>query len=393
MEPPTGEMSHDACKDAAAGGGLILSACLSSLGSSSSGGGGRGRTSIAATASTRSPPGKRRRRIEPGEQHTGGGGAAQDSPPLGPLRVLLTTAGSNAKASGIGRGGGEGIGNRGATTACSSTGSSASAGRLLSSAAMDLAHSLAARSSSARCCRGCGGSGGGTTSHGIEPSAADAADGGSGGQSSQQQEEGQCQCIDVVYIAPREGEGGSGDRNPAAAGGDGVEGGGDGAAPEGGGGELGADLFPLRCRRVAAGAGPSAAIHRAEDSNNDDDDDDDDGGDGESSQPSSSWDEGALSRIQVRRVRDGADLVRYLATVPLLPPHQRPLRGIVVHDLGRILLGSASGDAAAAAGGGGPLHYTIDSSIVLAQIGKSRWMHVQHVKFGAVDSGPWSACV
>ena len=273
-------------------------------------------------------------------------GSGGKTPPLGPFRVLLTTdktpssTADTADASHANTTS-RGIENRKAAVTAGSA-------RLLSSVAMDLAHSLAVQSSSLPC-RGCGANNNGTSSTRNR----------------------QCQCIDVVYIvheAASAGGGGGGDPNLVGAG----EHTGDDVEEE----EVGADLFPLRCRSACSNDNDDAdgSVDPATDSRS-------------SSQSSSpSWDEGALSRIQIRRMRDGTDLARYLATVPLLPPHQQPRRGIVLHDIGSFVLGNTAGGN----GGGasstqsvtsslGPSYYTIDSSTVLTQIRKSKYALVLQV--------------
>lgn len=293
-----------------------------------------------------------------------GGGAY-----TGPFRVLLTTykTPSSTDTADASSGSSKDIQNRKAAAAAGNA-------RLLSSVAMDLAHSLALQSSSSSAssasrppCRGCGASNG-TSNTRNRP----------------------CQCIDVVYIlyeaASSAGGGSAGGDQTLAAGG-GKEHGGDDVEED-----LGADLFPLRCRRV--------------DNCNDTDDAEDSTDPATnsrppSSQPSSpSWDEGALSRIQIRRMRDGTDLVRYLATVPLLPPHQQPRKGIVLNDIGSFVLGNTSNGNGGGGGGtvssnstqsvaSGPYpspssslgapYYTIDSSIVLTQIRKSKYVCIWFV--------------
>ena len=362
-------------------GGLLLSACRRHLPPSRGG----GRSTFAPSRSA----GKRRRLEEqqqqlPGAQNkaagekadgstaanatgglavgssnaSGSGRSSGKTPRTGPFRVLLTTGKTPSSAdTAVGSAttsSSKGNQNREAATAAGSA-------RLLSSVAMDLAHSLALQSfsssssssSSLLPCRGCGAN---------------------NGTSNQQ-----CQCVDVVYILHA---------SAASAGGD-EEGHADNYAEEE---EVGADLFPLRCRRVDDSS-------MVDDSSNDNDNDDaDDGADpatnsrsssSSSSQSSSpSWDEGALSRIQIRRMRDRTDLVRYLATVPLLPPHQQPLKGIVLNDIGSFVLGNVIHGNGGGGGGGtvgngssaqsvtsslGPSYYTIDSSTVLTQIRKSKY--------------------
>ena len=366
--------------DGISGGGLLLSACRRHLSPSRGG---------AGTSVTFRSAGKRRRLEQqqlptPGGQSQaagdadgsaaaestgglavgsgnahGGGTSGGKEPRNGPFRVLLTTgktpssstvtAVSSAASS-------KGIQNRKAATAAGSA-------RLLSSVAMDLAHSLAMQSSSSSSssllpCRGCGAN--------------------SGTSNTRNQ---QCQCVDVVYILP------------ASVGG--VEEGhtGDDEEEE----EVGADLFPLRCRRV-----DNSSMNDHTSSNDNNDADDADGTDpatnprssssSSSSQSSSSpsWDEGALSRIQIRRMRDGTDLVRYLATVPLLPPHQQPRQGIVLNDIGSFVLGNAingnggGSSTQSVASSLGPSYYTIDSSTVLTQIRKSK--HEFGLQIGLYDT-------
>ena len=356
-------------------GGLLLSACRRHLSPSHGGG--------STSAASRSAGKRRRLEQQHGEQSQsqaaagdkadGYGSAAADAtdghavgsssssnapenvgsggtkPPTGPFRVLLTT---DKTPSGT------------ADTAVDGTSSSsrdiqnrkaamtAGSARLLSSVAMDLAHSLAVQSASLPC-RGCGAN--------------------NGTSSTRNQ---QCQCIDVVYIvheAASAGGGGGGDQNLVGAGGHN----GDDTEEE----EVGADLFPLRCRRVDHSMDDNSNSTSTSNDNDDADDIADTATNSRSSSQSSppSWDEGALSRIQIRRMRDGTDLVRYLATVPLLPPHQQPRRGIVLHDIGSFVLGNTAGGN----GGGasstqsvastlGPSYYTIDLSTVLTQICKSK---------------------
>ena len=350
-------------------GGLLMTACRRHLSPSRGGG---------AFAASRSV-GKRRRleqqhggQSQAASDKAGGSAAAADAtdgpavgssssnahdnvgsggtkPPTGPFRVLLTTdktpssTADTADASHANTTS-RGIENRKAAVTAGSA-------RLLSSVAMDLAHSLAVQSSSLPC-RGCGANNNGTSSTRNR----------------------QCQCIDVVYIvheAASAGGGGGGDPNLVGAG----EHTGDDVEEE----EVGADLFPLRCRSACS---------------NDNDDADgsvDPATDSRSSSQSSppSWDEGALSRIQIRRMRDGTDLARYLATVPLLPPHQQPRSGIVLHDIGSFVLDNTAGGNGG--GGGtvgnssstqsvasslGPSYYTIDSSTVLTLIRKSKYMYL-----------------
>ena len=387
------------------GAGLLLSACRLHL-SSSRGVGGDGGGMVAASRPT---GGAKRRRLEPeqqqsqqqqqqqqqrredgGRSQTSGDGAVSagvGSPPCGPFRVLLTTGKTASSSNNEASSKSISIQDRRAAATAA-----AGSGRLLSSVAMDLAHSLALRSSSLSSsssssssssvplCRGCGAKHGRTSNTRTSTSSQ------------------QCQCVDVVYILyePASSAGYSGgEHTPGLPGGDG------GDEEE----EVGAVLFPLRCRRMVG------AAMDAHGTSNDNDDAEGNGADqptnsrccSESPSSSPSWDEAALSRIQIRRMRDGADLVRYLATVPLLPPHQQPLRGIVLNDIGSFVLGntgkgdSTGGGGGAGAGGTvsnsggqgvvpgpssfssppslGPSYHTIDSSIVLTQIRKSSNMH------------------
>ena len=75
----------------------------------------------------------------------------------------------------------------------------------------------------------------------------------------------------------------------------------------------GDDPFPLRLRGASHGGGGSGGSGASDGS---------DGSDG--------WDEEALGRIRVRYVEDRGELLRYLASVPAMPPHRRPLGGIVL---------------------------------------------------------------
>eukprot|EP00562_Extubocellulus_spinifer_P034067 CAMPEP_0178695534 /NCGR_PEP_ID=MMETSP0699-20121125/8914_1 /TAXON_ID=265572 /ORGANISM="Extubocellulus spinifer, Strain CCMP396" /LENGTH=510 /DNA_ID=CAMNT_0020341253 /DNA_START=1802 /DNA_END=3334 /DNA_ORIENTATION=+ len=321
-------------------------------GSSSSGGSGR----------------KRRRRLAPpsscpaaateGSSVVGGIGMGTDQrtvPATGPLRAILTTSKALESSS-------------------SSPSKLASPSRLLSSVAMDLAHSIALSSvsipsspaSEGMVCRCSGGCSRTAAEKHQSSSTDDGAAADDPADAEQQQQQQQCRCIDVVYIRHDSSTTCSSESSPAAV----VDV--DGANTNDGNtntdtryGELEededeeddeAELFPLRCRRVGHDMHDNEEASQVEDDN-----------DAEGGGRGTMWNEEALSRIQIRYVRNAADLIQYLATVTMLPPHEQPLGGIVVDDVAKFVVNGNSA-AASSASSLGSACFTIDSAIALTQI-------------------------
>lgn len=298
--------------------------------------------------------------------------------PAGPLRAIVTTTSIKSDPPSTGTHGSSTSTHAG--TGGTATGTANS--RLLSSVAMDLAHSMAltcsslpslsavAASSTADVntspfCRGCCGGTTTTSSTGAGPKEAKGdtdintsgmavlpaspssallsarSEGDTDGNAAlgrhrpTQQGQKQCRCVDVVYIRHDSGGGGgaTGDTNNTNTDGqyDDLQ-------------EEEAELFPLRCRRVGReGVDAEGAVGQ--------------GGEG------SQWDEDALTRIEIRHVRNGADLIQYLASISMMPSHQQPLGGIVVDNVAKFVRGAAASTSTTGSS-------SLDSAIALAQICK-----------------------